>query len=123
MRLLVVLAGFTAAIGLAAPVQADLNGDFLAALKSAGITYKNGPDAIGTGQRACQLMDQGNPEADVIKSMARQNPGFTNDAASQFTKIAENVFCPQHNGGAVAPPSPTLPAVPPVFPWITPPAA
>jgi hypothetical protein len=24
-------------------------------------TYHNGPDAIGIGQRACQLMDQGHP--------------------------------------------------------------
>jgi hypothetical protein len=34
-----VLAGFGAAIGLAAPAQADPNGDFLAALNYSGITY------------------------------------------------------------------------------------
>jgi len=123
MRLLVVLGGLAAVIGLAAPAQADPDGDFLAALNGAGITYQSGPDAIGIGQRACQLMDQGHSEADVIKSMTEQNPGFTNDAATQFTKIAENVYCPQHIGGAVAPPPTSEPAVPPFFPWPVPPAA
>jgi Protein of unknown function (DUF732) len=125
MRRLVVLAGFTALIGLAAPAQADPNGDFLAALKSAGITYKNGPDAIGTGQRACQLMDQGHSEADVVKGMTEQNKGFTNDDATRFVEIAEHVYCPQHIGGVVQPPpSQTTPyEPPPFFPWPVPPAA
>jgi hypothetical protein len=123
MRLLAVLAGFGAVIGLAAPAHADPDGDFLAALNKAGITYKNGPDAIGIGQHECQAMDQGHSEADVIKSMVQQNPGLTNDAGTQFTKIAENVYCTQHIGGAVAPPQPSEPAIPPLFPWPTPGAA
>jgi hypothetical protein len=55
--------------------------------------------------------------------MTEQNPGFTNGAATQFTKIAENVYCPQHKGGAVAPRPPASPAVPPEFPWPVPPPA
>jgi Protein of unknown function (DUF732) len=123
MRLLVVLAGFGAVIGLAAPAQADPGGDFLAALNNAGITYKNGPDAVGIGQRACQLMDQGHPEADVIKGVTEQNAGFTNDGATRFVQIAENVYCPQHRGGTVTPSPPAEPAIPPLFPWPTPGAA
>jgi hypothetical protein len=128
MRLLVVLVSFAAAIGLATPAQADPSTDanFLGALNNAGITYKSGPDAVGIGQRACQLMDQGHPEADVIKGVTDQNPGFTPDAATQFTKIAENVYCPQHIGGAVSPPPPPPPqepVVPPFFPWPALPAA
>jgi hypothetical protein len=125
MRLVVVLAGIGVAIGLAAPAQADPDGNFLAALNGAGITYKSGPDAIGIGKRACQLMDQGHSEAAVIKGMADQNPGFTPDAATQFTKIAENVYCPQHIGGAVTPPPPQPPSYepPPLFPWPPPPGA
>ena len=57
MRLLVALAGQAAVIGLAVPAQAD-DGDFLAGLNNAGITYQSGPDAIGIGGRACDLMDQ-----------------------------------------------------------------
>jgi Protein of unknown function (DUF732) len=120
MRLPIVPASFSAIIGLAAPAHADADGDFLAGLNNAGITYQSGPDAIGIGRRACDLMDQGHPPADVIKAMMDQNPGFTNDAAARFVEIAENTLCPQHIGGAVAPPPPPppqQPAVPPFFPW------
>jgi hypothetical protein len=120
MRKLVVLASFAAVVGLAAPAQADADGDFLAGLNNAGITYQSGPDAIGIGRRACDLMDQGHPPADVIKAMTDQNPGFTNDAAGKFLEVAENTLCPQHIGGAVSPPPPPPPqepAVPPFFPW------
>jgi hypothetical protein len=110
MRLLAVLASVGAAIGLAAPAQADPNADFLAGLNNAGITYQGGSDAIGIGQRACQLMDQGHSEADVIKGMTEQNSGFTTDGATKFVQIAENTFCPQHIGGAAqAPPPPPAP--------------
>jgi hypothetical protein len=119
MRLLVALAGFAAVIGLAAPAQADGDRDFLGGLNNAGITYQSGPDAIGIGRRACDLMDQGHPPADVIKAMTDQNPEFTNDGAAKFLEIAENTLCPQHIGGAVSPPppQPSEPAVPPFFPW------
>jgi Protein of unknown function (DUF732) len=125
MRLLLVLAGFGAAIGLAAPAQADPNGDFLAALNNSGITYHNGPDAIGIGQRACQLMDQGHPEADIINGMTEQNAGFTINGATKFVQIAEKVYCPQHIGGVVQPPppQPAPNSPPPFFPWPVPPAA
>jgi Protein of unknown function (DUF732) len=125
MRLLVVLAGLAAAvIGLATPAQADGDGDFLAGLNNAGITYQSGPDAIGIGRRACELMDQGHSQDDVIKAVTDQNPGFTNDGATRFVEIAENTLCPQHIGGAVSPPPPPQqPAVPPFFPWPVPPAA
>jgi len=125
-RLPIVFASFAAVIGLAAPAQADVDGDFLAGLNNAGITYQSGPDAIGIGRRACDLMDQGHPPADVIKAMTDQDPGFTNDAAARFLEVAENTLCPQHLGGAVSappPPPPAEPAVPPFFPWPAPPAA
>jgi Protein of unknown function (DUF732) len=125
MRLPIVLSSFAAVIGMAAPAQADSDADFLAGLSNAGITYQSGPDAIGIGRRACELMDQGNLPADVIKAMTDQNPGFTNDAAAKFLDIAENTLCPQHIGGAVSPPPPPpqQPAVPPFFPLPAPPAA
>ena len=127
MRLHVVLASFASVVGLAAPAQADPDPDasFLAALNNAGITYQSGPDAIAIGRRACQLMGQGRTEPDVIKGMTEQNAGFTTDAATKFTQIAESIYCPQHIGGAVSPPQPPPqePAVPPFFPWPAPPPA
>ncbi len=129
MRLLVALAGFAAVMGLTTPAQAnagDPDADFLAALNNAAITYQSGPDAVGIGRRACALMDQGHSQADVIKAMTDQNPGFTTGGATQFVEIAENTLCPQHIGGAVSPPpppAPSAPAVPPFFPLPAPPAA
>jgi hypothetical protein len=127
MRLLVVLASFAAVVGLATPAHAgpDPDASFLAALNNARITYQSGPDATAIGRRAWQLMDQGHREPDVIKSMTEQNAGFTTGAATKFTQIAESIYCPQHIGGAVAPPQPPPqePAVPPYFPMPAPPAA
>jgi hypothetical protein len=115
MRLLAT-ACFAALIATAAPAQADSGGGdagFLAGLKSAGISYKDGPDAVRVGRRACELMDQGHPTADVIKAMTDQNPGSTTDGAAKFLDIAENKLCPQHVGGAEASPTPSGPAAQP----------
>ncbi|HEY1841294.1 MAG TPA: DUF732 domain-containing protein [Mycobacterium sp.] len=128
MRLRVVVASWAALLGLAAPVHADPDPDasFLAALDNAGITYKSRPDAVAIGRRACQLMDQGHSEPDVVKSMTQQNAGFTTGDATKFTQIAESIYCPQHIGGAAPPPQPApqpyypppdfpLPALPGAF--------
>lgn len=122
MRLLVVLAGFAAVVGLPATAQADPSGSdasFIAALNSARITYHSAPDAVATGRRACELMDQGHAEADIIKSMAQANPGFTDDSATWFTHIAESIYCPKY----VKAPPPPEPEVPPYFPMPPLPAA
>ncbi|OBB98525.1 DUF732 domain-containing protein [Mycobacterium sp. 852002-40037_SCH5390672] len=120
MRMLVVLAGSAALIGVAAPAHADPSGasgpdaSFLAALNKAGITYQDPGAAVGVGKRACELMDEGSPQVDVIKSVSSSNPGFTVDGAAQFTMIAASAYCPQHLGQQVtqAPPSPQpLPVV------------
>jgi hypothetical protein len=113
MRLLAVPACFAALIAMAAPAQADPGGgdaDFLAGLNSAGISYKNGPDAVAIGRRACELMDQHHAQGDIVKAMIDQNPGFTTDGATKFVEIAENKLCPQHIGGAVASPTSSSPA-------------
>lgn len=129
MRLRGVLATFAVVLGLATPAQADPGdpgADFLAALNNAGVTYKSGPDAVGIGGRACELMDQGHSQADVIKAMTDQNPGFTTGGATKFVEIAENTLCPQHIGGALSPPPPPPPSQPevPFFPALpAPPAA
>jgi hypothetical protein len=116
-----------AVIGLAVPAQAnpDPDASFLGALNKAGITYHDGPAAIAIGRRVCELMDQGNPQADVIKSMTQENSGFTDDGATKFTQISESVFCPQHTWGIVPSPQPAQqPWSPPLdFPWPTLPGA
>ncbi|OBJ09061.1 hypothetical protein A5659_16470 [Mycobacterium sp. 1165196.3] len=126
MRMLVVLAGSAALVGAAAPAYADPVGtsgpdaSFIAALNQAGITYRDPAAAVGVGKRACELMDQGSPQVDVIKSVSSSNPGFTVDGAAQFTMIAASAYCPQHLGQRVnqAPPAQPAPVVdlPPLTP-------
>ncbi|RAU99622.1 DUF732 domain-containing protein [Mycobacterium colombiense] len=126
MRMLVVLAGSAALVGTAAPAYADPVGSsgpdasFIAALNQAGITYRDPAAAVGVGKRACELMDQGSPQVDVIKSVSSSNPGFTVDGAAQFTMIAASAYCPQHLGQRVnqAPPAQPAPVVdlPPLTP-------
>jgi hypothetical protein len=128
----VVLASFAAVIGVATPALADPgrndpgpDANFLAALNNARITYHNGADAVAVGKKACELMDQGQREADVIKSVSASNPGFTVSGAAQFTSIVVSAYCPQHVGEPTtqAPPPPPSPVIWPEFPWPAPPAA
>ncbi|HEX5252912.1 MAG TPA: DUF732 domain-containing protein [Mycobacterium sp.] len=133
MRMLVVLAGCAALIGAAAPAHADPVGtsgadaSFIAALNKAGITYQDPAAAVGVGKRACELMDEGSAQVDVIKSVSSSNPGFTVDGAAQFTMIAASAYCPQHLGQQVTQAPPTAPTPQPLpiidIPIITPGAA
>ena len=130
MRFLVMLAGFAAMLGVATPAQADPgnsgpDASFLAALNKAGITYQDPTVAVAVGKRACELMDRGNPEVDVIKSVSSSNSGFTVDGAAQFTMIAASAYCPQHMGRPLSQalvPTPQPPQQNPIidFPIITP---
>ncbi|WP_406816590.1 DUF732 domain-containing protein [Mycobacterium sp. M23085] len=132
MRMLVVLAGGAALIGAAAPAYADPvatsgpDASFIAALNQAGITYRDPAAAVGVGKRACQLMDEGSPQVEVIKSVSSSNPGFTVDGAAQFTMIAASAYCPQHLGQHVTatPPAPAPQSSPVIdLPPLTPGAA
>ena len=103
MRLLLVVPGVAAMIGLAVPAHADPAGDvasFLAALKSAGITYSNAAKAFAAGKAVCTEMDNGTTAPDVVKQLTASNPGFTVEKAERFTGIAASVYCPQHLAGS-----------------------
>jgi hypothetical protein len=129
--MLVVLAGFAAVIGVATPAGADpgSNGSvpdtsFLAALDTAGITYQSKTAAVAVGKEACALMDQGDPEPNVVKEVSASNPDFTPSAATNFTVIAASAYCRRHLGNLTAlqaPPPPPRPLI--EFPVITPGAA
>lgn len=123
MRTLVLLAGFAAVIGVAAPAQADTenaapnpDASFLAALDKAGITYGDGSLAVKVGKRACDLMNEGTPQVDVIKQVSSANSGFTVGGAAQFTMIAAGVYCPEHMGQSAATHTAAAPAPAPVGP-------
>jgi hypothetical protein len=98
MRRLLMLCGIAATLGLAAPAQADpgVDASFLDALTKAGITFSNGPNAVNAGQTACGMMEQGQPELDVIQHVSEQNPGISTTNAAKFTAIAASAYCPQY---------------------------
>lgn len=102
MRRLLVLLGVAAALGLASPAQADpnrtdpnLDASFLDSLTKAGITIKSRAGAVQAGKTTCGMMEQGQPELDVIQQVTRQNPGLDTTRAAQFTAIAASAYCPQ----------------------------
>lgn len=115
MRHLVVLLGIVAIVGLAVPAQADpgspdpnLDASFLDALTKAGITVKSRAGAVKAGKAACGMMEQGQPELDVIQLVTRQNPGLDTTRAAKFTAIAASAYCPQYlqrAGDSAQPPS------------------
>jgi Protein of unknown function (DUF732) len=112
VRFLVIVASYAAVLGLATPAQADPgtsgpDAGFLAGLTRAGITFQEPTVAVAVAKKACALMDQGNSQSGVIKSVSSSNPGFSPDGAAKFTMIAASAYCPQHMGQPIAPAAPT----------------
>jgi hypothetical protein len=106
-RLLGVLA-LVCALAVGVPAQADPNVDasFVDALTKAGITFNDPKNAVDAGRNACELMDQGRPQLDVIALVVQQNSGISTISAAQFTAIAASAYCPQHLQRASGPTPP-----------------
>ena len=100
MKRLILLAGITAMVGLAAPAQADsasADAAFLAALSGAGLSHRSSDQgAISAGHSVCQLMDAGLTPMDTVTAVQTTNPGFTLQDAGRFAAIAASNFCPEH---------------------------
>lgn len=129
MRTLVGLASCAVLIGVATPAHADPAGDesgpdgsFLASLNQGGVPFKDANTAISIGHKACDLMNQGHPKAQIITSLSSDNPGFPTDAATKFANSAANAYCPQHAGEPDVAPLPVSQWPIIDFPIITPPA-
>ncbi len=109
-----------AALGLAVlvhpgPVGADpgLDASFLDSLTKAGITIKSDSGAVKAGKAACEMMDQGRQQIDVVQLVTKQNPGLDTTRAAQFTAIAASAYCPQHlQHAAELPPAGVAPPPP-----------
>ncbi|MDD4867826.1 MAG: DUF732 domain-containing protein [Mycobacterium sp.] len=103
MRFLSILVSLAAVVGSAVPAQAEpggadpgLDGSFLSQLRQAGITYTDGPAAVAAAHTACDMMDSGQKEIDVIKQVMTLNPGFGLSGSTRFTAIASSVYCPDY---------------------------
>ncbi|BBX44271.1 DUF732 domain-containing protein [Mycobacterium cookii] len=98
--------GIVAALSFTVPAHAEpasdakLDANFLDALQRAGVSFNNGATAVNSAKAACAMMNQGQPEIDVIRRVAEQNPGIDTTSAAKFTAIAASAYCPQHLQGA-----------------------
>jgi Protein of unknown function (DUF732) len=110
MRLLPALAGLAVTIGLAVPAQADpgdpapgpvpdnpaADAAFLDSLNKAGMTYRNGADAVAAGRMACNMMISGRSEKDVVDELSMRNPGLNTGGAMRFAALASSAYCPEY---------------------------
>jgi hypothetical protein len=113
MKRLLVTLGIAVLLGSGAPAHADpgLDASFLDALTKAGLTILSRAGAVKDGKAACRMMEQGQPELDVIQHVSKQNPGLDTTKAAKFTAIAASAYCPQYlqrasDGGNSDQPSP-----------------
>jgi hypothetical protein len=107
MRLLLSLASAAIAVGLAVPALADppppstpddpaADATFLDSLNKAGMSYSNGPNAVKAGRFACDLMNSGTSEKDVIDKLSMLNPGLNSGGAMKFAALASSAYCPDY---------------------------
>ena len=103
MRLLLVLASVAAAIGLAVPALADppppdpaADANFIASLKNAGMTFRKESDAVAAGRLACDMMNSGTSEQDVVTKLSALNPGLNTGGAMKFAALASTAYCPDY---------------------------
>ena len=90
-------------IGLAVQAHADPAGEdatFLAALKNAGVPYRDADKAVAVGKAFCAQMNHGNTAPDVVKQLTDANPGISLENATTFAGIAVSVYCPRHLSGS-----------------------
>ena len=107
MRLLLVLASVAAAVGLAVPALADppapdpaadsaADANFITSLKNAGMTFRKESDAVAAGRLACDMMNSGTSEQDVVTKLAALNPGLNTGGAMKFAALASTAYCPDY---------------------------
>ena len=100
MKRLLMLLGVATMIGMAAPVYADpdapsdnKDGDFLKQITNAGLTYKDGPQAVAVAKNVCDMAGKGTSEPEIEKKLQDVN-SFSGSGAKQFIVIAAKSYCP-----------------------------
>jgi Protein of unknown function (DUF732) len=109
MRLPLMLATVAATTGvaLAVPALADpaagpvpddpaADAHFLDTLNQAGMTFRNGADAVAAGRMACNMMISGRSEKDVVDELSMRNPGLNSGGAMRFAALASSTYCPDY---------------------------
>src|ERR1700736_6821783 len=108
MRLSLALAAVATMVGLAVPALADppdppapdpaADANFIASLKNAGMTFRSGSDAVAAGRLACDMMNSGTSEQDVVTKLSALNPGLNTGGAMKFAALASAAYCPDYLG-------------------------
>jgi hypothetical protein len=107
MRLSLALAAVATMVCLAVPALADppppsvpdnpaADATFLDSLNKAGMSYSNGSSAIAAGRMACDLMNSGTSEKDVVDKLSMLNPGLNSGGAMKFAALASTAYCPDY---------------------------
>ena len=91
MRLLVVLASFSALIGLAVPAHADA-GSYLAELDRAGVSHGDPTDATNAGLSICQRLEKGDSFDTAVASETAA--GYSGHDAGFIVGAAVKNLCP-----------------------------
>jgi Protein of unknown function (DUF732) len=102
MKRLLMLLSVASMIGMAAPVYADpdapsdnnKDGDFLKQVTNAGLTYKDGSQAVAVAKNVCDMADKGASEPDIEKNLQEMN-SFSGNGAKKFIVLAANSYCPK----------------------------
>ena len=107
MRLPLMLATVAAIVGVAVavpaladpppgPVPDDPAADsaFLDSLNKAGMTYNSAPNVITAGRKACDLMNQGLSQGELVNKLSLLNPGLNSGGAMKFAALASSAYCP-----------------------------
>jgi hypothetical protein len=106
MRFLSFLASLAVAVSVAAPALADppppsepdnpaADATFLDSLNKAGMTYNSGSNVIAAGRKACDFMNQGLSQGDLVSKLSLLNPGLNSGGAMKFAALASTAYCPQ----------------------------
>jgi hypothetical protein len=114
MRLFLALSGLAVAVGVAVPALADppppsvpdnpaADATFLDSLNKAGMNYNSGSSAIAAGKMACDLMNAGQSEKDVVDKLSMLNPGLNSGGAMKFAALASSAYCPDYLTKSSAP--------------------
>lgn len=111
MRLLCALASAAITVGFAVPALADppppddpaADATFLDSLNKAGMTYTSSSSVINAGRAACDMMNAGTSEKDVIGKLSMLNPGLNPGAAMKFAALASSAYCPEYLTKSSAP--------------------
>jgi hypothetical protein len=94
-----VLVALFSLVGVAVPIaHADaVDGNFLNALGSKGITFSTGQAAIIAAHEVCDELDSGRASSDVANDVMQQS-SLDGYHAGFFVGVSIAAFCPRHAG-------------------------